>query len=161
MMGRGIKGRIRRAGIGDADDIAHVINESNYHAYKDVIPKGFFKHPVVSRDEVLEDMRRMEFYVYEVRGEIVGVAALHPRYSEGVGVVRWVYVHPRYQRRGIGTALMRRIEERARELGLRRLRLVTHGEAYWAIRFYEKLGFKIVGYVERAAWGDVLMEKSI
>ncbi len=152
---------IRKAGPSDAGEIARVINVSNYRAYKGIIPEEFFKCPVITREKVLEEMGRMEFYVYEVNGKILGVAALEPRRGEGVGFVWHVYVHPEHQRRGVGTALMKRVEERARELGLRKLRLITHGRAYWAIRFYERLGFRVVDYVERVAWRDVLMEKVI
>ena len=150
---------IRKATIDDVNEVAYVINISNYCAYKNIIPREFFKHPVVNRDKILEDMKRMEFYVYEINNRIVGVAALYPRYEEDRGIVRWVYVHPEYQRRGIGTVLMKYIEGKARRLGLRKLQLITHEKAYWAIKFYEKLGFKVVNYIERIAWRDVLMEK--
>jgi len=152
---------IRRAGPGDAGEIAQVINAANYRAYRGIIPEEFFKYPVITRDKVLEEMGRMEFYVYEVNGRILGVAALEPRRGEGVGFVWHVYVRPECQRRGVGTALMKRVEGRARELGLRRLQLITHERAYWAIRFYERLGFRVINHVERAAWRDVLMEKTI
>jgi len=150
---------IREADISDVDYIVCVINESNYRAYRNIIPKEFFKHPVVDRNVILKDMEKMRFYVYEVNGRIVGVAALHPKPNEKIGIIRWVYVHPEHQRRGIGTALMKHIEEIARKLNLKKLCLVTHEKAYWAIKFYEKLGYRITSYVQRTAWRDVLMEK--
>jgi len=152
---------IREASVDDVDEIVHVINESNYHAYRSIIPDEYFKHPVVSRDEILEDMRRMRFYVYEVEGRIVGVAALQPKLDEKVGIIRWVYVHPEHQRRGIGTALIKHIENIALSLNLEKLRLVTHEKAHWAIRFYEKLGYRAVSYIQRIAWKDILMEKTL
>ena len=72
----------------------------------------------------------MKFYVCEISNKILGAAVLYPRYSEGVGIVRWVYLHPDYQRKGIGTALMKYIEEIARKLGLKKLRLITHEKAH-------------------------------
>jgi len=149
---------IREACRGDAEVIASLINESNYHAYKNLIPREYFRHPVVSSEEILRDMGRMNFYVYELGGEVVGVAALMPRFDEGVGIVRWVYVHPRFWRRGIGTALMKRVEKEARALGLRKLRLKTLENA-WAVNFYLKLGFVVKEYIERPGWRDVVMEK--
>ena len=106
-------------------------------------------------------MEKMVFYVYEVKGEIVGVAAIHPVPNEGVGIVRWVYAHPKHQRRGVGTSLMKCVEEEGRKMGLKKLRLVVHEKAFWAIKFYEKLGFKIVARVDRAAWRDNVMEKTL
>lgn len=152
---------IREASVNDIDGIVHVINESNYRAYQSIIPKEHFRHPIASRNTILRDMGRMRFYVYEVGDRVVGVAALQPEPRENLGIVRWVYVHPRHQRRGIGTALMKHVEKEARGLGLERLRLVTHDKASWAITFYEKLGFKAIGYVQRTAWRDIVMEKAL
>jgi len=38
---------------------------------------------------MLENMKRMKFYVYEVEGRIVGVAALQPKPDGNVGIIRW------------------------------------------------------------------------
>ncbi len=149
---------IREADVNDVDDTVHVVNESNYRAYRDIIPKEFFKHPVVDCNTILKDMVKMRLYVYEVNGRIVGVAALHPKPDERIGIIRWVYVHPEHQRRGIGTALMKHIEEIARRLNLKKLCLVTHEKAYWTIKFYEKLGYRITSYVQRTTWRDMLLE---
>ncbi len=156
----GIGLAIREASEEDVDEIASVINEANYHAYRNIVPEPYFRYPVVTPSEILNDMKRMKFYVYEVDEKIVGVAALEI-VTNDVGWIRWVYVHPRYQGKGIGTALMKHVEKVARSLGLKRLRLLTHEKAVWAIRFYEKLGFRIVDYIQRIAWRDVVMEKEL
>ncbi len=155
------EGRVRRADISDAPGIVDVINTSNYYAYRGIIPKEYFKYPITNYDEIVNDMGRMEFYVFEVKELIVSVAALEPHTQEGLGIVRWVYVNPNYQRRGVGTSLMRCIERRARELGLKKLKLVTHERAYWAINFYGKLGFNVVDIIECKAWRNVIMEKEL
>ena len=152
---------IREARYSDVEEICRVINESNYWAYKDIIPKKYFKYPIVTPSDVLRDMVRMKFFVYEFEGKIIGVAALEPRVREGIGYVRRVYVHPKYQRRGIGTMLMNYIENHAKKLGIRKLYLVVHEKAVWAINFYRKLGYRAVGYIDRPTWKDLLMEKTI
>ncbi len=151
---------IREASVDDAKEIAFVISISNYYAYRDIIPREYFRYPVVTEKDIVEDMKRMKFYVYVVNDRIVGVAALH-RVSDDVAWIRYVYVHPDYQRKGIGTALIRYIEDIARREKIKKLKLITHEKAFWAIRFYEKLGFKIVDRVKRAAWIDVVMEKNL
>ena len=102
----------------------------------------------------------MTFYVHRSEGRVVGVAALYVEHEEA-GRVRWVFVLPEHQRQGIGTALVSHVEQRAREPGLRRLRLVTPARAGWAIRFYGKLGYELAGEVENP-WGmEVLLTKEL
>jgi ribosomal protein S18 acetylase RimI-like enzyme len=55
-----------------------------------------------------------------------------------------LYVHPDSQRRGIGAALLREVEDWARQQQIRHLWLqVNRGNAQ-AIRAYEKYGFRII-----------------
>jgi ribosomal protein S18 acetylase RimI-like enzyme len=55
-------------------------------------------------------------------------------------------VQKEYQRRGIGTALMRKAEEVAREAGSRMLVLETQSCNVGAIAFYLGFGFDLVGF---------------
>ncbi|MBC8492836.1 MAG: GNAT family N-acetyltransferase, partial [Chloroflexi bacterium] len=123
-------------------------------------PKAHFREPVLSLEKLLEDFERMTFYVYKSKGRIVGVAALQIGDDE-MGRIHWVYILPEHQRRGVGTALMTHLERRAREIGLRRLRLLTVGKANWAVNFYKKLGYNLTDKIERP-WGlDVFLEKEL
>ena len=100
---------IERASEEHAKKILYVINESNRKAYKDIIPEEHFREHVLSIEELLQDFNRMSFYVYRHEGEIVGVAALHVL-DKDTGRIRWVYVLPEFQRKGIGTALVTYVE---------------------------------------------------
>jgi GNAT superfamily N-acetyltransferase len=102
----------------------------------------------------------MTFYVYRSNGSIIGVVTPNVE-SPDAGKVRWVYVLPGYQRRGIGTALVTHIERQARELGLSRLWLVTVEKVTWAVSLYQKLGYALSERIERP-WGfNVRMEKEL
>ncbi|MFW9846840.1 MAG: GNAT family N-acetyltransferase, partial [Candidatus Thorarchaeota archaeon] len=58
-------------------------------------------------------------------------------------------------------ALVLHLENVAREMGLRKVRLVTDNGAEWAISFYQKLGYTLA-YRIRNPWGfDVWMEKHL
>lgn len=46
---------------------------------------------------------------------------------------------------GIGTSLVRRVEEAARVVGCTHLRVVTTNDNTRALRFYQKLGFHLAG----------------
>ena len=151
---------IRRASQGDADAMLHVINRSNAESYRGIIPAEYFKDPVLSRAELIGLLTRMEFYVYQEDGAVVGVSALSRR-SEAVGELRWVYVLPEHQRKGVGTALVESLERKARENGMSDMMLFTDENAVWAIKFYEKLGYRRAGE-RKQPWGfDVMMKKPI
>jgi len=151
---------IEKASLDDIEEILFVINTSNREAYRDIIPREHFKEPVVSAEELLQDFGRMRFYVYRVEGRIVGVAALQVEKGK-LGRLRWVYVLPEYQRRGIGTSLVRHLEREARKLGLEKLWLTVVGGARWAVNFYRKLGYEPTGRTERHWSFDLIMEKKL
>jgi GNAT superfamily N-acetyltransferase len=151
---------IKKACSDDVEEILSIINTSNREAYKNIIPKQYFREPVLSLEKLLDDFRKMTFYVYKSGGRVLGVAALQIE-SEETGRIHWVYILPEHQRRGIGTALVTHLERKGREIGLRKLRLLTVGKARWAVNFYEKLGYDLAGRIERP-WGfDVFMEKEL
>lgn len=149
---------IEKAYFNDAEEILSIINTSNKEAYKNIIPKEYFKVPVLSLEELFGDFERMTFYVYKSTGRIVGVAALQIE-SEETGKLHWVYVLPEHQRSGIGTALVTHLERKAREMGLKRMRLRTIEKADQAVDFYRKLGYHLRDRI-KLPWGfNVSMEK--
>lgn len=75
-----------------------------------------------------------DFYVAEEGDEVVGFAVLNRHESE----VEAVYVSPRAARRGVGMLLLRTLEARAREHGLKGLHLCA---SLNAVPFYERAGF--------------------
>ncbi len=62
--------------------------------------------------------------------------------APGVAYLEDVSVHPDYQRFGVGSKLVERVFEEARENGFKELVLRTWDKATWARAFYERLGFK-------------------
>ena len=71
-------------------------------------------------------------------GEMIGFIAGDPRQSSGVEWIATVGVDPRYQRRGIGTALMRAVEQQVK---LPYMKLTVRMSNQAAIAMYEKLGY--------------------
>lgn len=82
-----------------------------------------------------EAIDRYEFFVAEVDGAVVGYGELGPE----AGAVQGLYVSPDVK--GVGRALLRTLEERARAYGLKSLRLTS---SLNAVPFYERAGFKSV-----------------
>ncbi len=89
---------------------------------------------------------------------IIGRAKMHAQ--AGVGEVKTVIVGKDAQSRGVGTALMRKLEAIARAQKLHKLWLVT-GEGWKAVEFYKKLGYKKEGYLPKhfAKVDFILMSK--
>jgi ribosomal protein S18 acetylase RimI-like enzyme len=114
-----------------------------------------------------EDMRSIphtylesggEFIVGELDGVIVAHAAFL-REQERRAKVRRVAVHPIVQRRGIGQALMRELEARARSQGITALQLDTSISQIAAQRLYERCGYREVGHVVLSSVECVVYEK--
>lgn len=151
---------IEKATINDAEKITFIVNKSNKEHYKNIISKEHFKDPVVSLEKILEDFNRMDFFIYKINSEIVGVSSL--MINENIGVICKMYVLPEYQNKGVGTELMKDLEKKAKKLKLKKLRLL----AIWSnnqriIQFYEKFGFEIVEKIEREWAIDCIMEKKL
>lgn len=79
-------------------------------------------------------------------GEFIGFVAGDPRSSEGVSWVATIVVDPRYQRRGIGRALLRACEEKTK---LPRMKLTVRMSNEPAISLYEKEGYRSVDIWKR------------
>ena len=76
-----------------------------------------------------------EFYVAEENGGIVGFGAL----NQESGEIEAVYVLPEVVRRGVGLKILRKLEERARGLGVKSLHLDS---SLNATPFYESAGYE-------------------
>ena len=77
-------------------------------------------------------------WVAEVAGVVVGFSTLVPEYEE----LRAAYVSGQTTKKGIGTALLKALESKARELGLKKLALHS---TVTAKDFYEKNGYSNLG----------------
>ncbi len=81
------------------------------------------------------------FLIAEWEGTFVGMGALR-RVDERTAEIKRMRVQPMYQGRGIGTALLRRLEENARAKGYRRLILDTSTRQQAALHLYAKHGYR-------------------
>jgi GNAT superfamily N-acetyltransferase len=129
---------IRECDQGDEVEIFKIINESA-KAYKDVIPKDRYHEPYMPLEELRREMSEMTFFGYQEEGKLLGVAGYQP--VKDVTLVRHIYVLPEHQRRGIGSKLLRHL---MRMTTRRQILVGTWEAATWAIRFYEKHGFKLL-----------------
>ncbi|WP_406660639.1 N-acetyltransferase [Methanolobus sp. ZRKC3] len=117
---------IRKATVNDIPVIREIIN---YHAKQEMmLPR--------SLSELYECTR--SFYVCELDSELVGCCALQVSWEE-LAEVMSLAVKPEYAKQGIGSKLVERCLEDAKDLGVKNVFTLTY-----AVPFFEKLGFHIV-----------------
>ena len=85
-----------------------------------------------------------EFLVGLLGGRLVAMGALKPS-AGGRAEIRRMRVHPDFQRRGFGRAILRRLEARAAELGYAELHLETTAGQTAARGLYEAMGYRETG----------------
>ncbi len=151
---------IDKARSEDINEILAIINESNRASYRDIMPPEYFREPVLTLEQLVQDFEAMSFYILRSGQEIIGVVALDVR-TESKGRIRWVYVLPQYQRKSVGTSLVLYVEGIAIRLGLEKLSLLVNGQADWAINFYKKLGYRLVERIDQPFGFDLIMEKEL
>jgi GNAT superfamily N-acetyltransferase len=96
---------------------------------------------------------RRDVLVAVVDGAVVGTASIEE------SVVYTVFVHPQYHGRGIGTRLMKEIEELAVALGYSVIRTPA---SLTAVGFYTKLGYHEIERIQTEDPGlNVIMEKRL
>jgi len=129
---------IRKCQPGDAQRMHFIINEAA-KAYKGSIPADCYHQPYMSLEELKQEMGRMNFFGWEVNGELVAVMGFQP--VKDVTLIRHAYVLPQWQKQGIGNKLLNHLK---RLVTTSRLLVGTWADASWAINFYQKHGFSLL-----------------
>jgi ribosomal protein S18 acetylase RimI-like enzyme len=90
-------------------------------------------------EEVRKDFENQVFLKTVLNGKIVG--SVRAFVKEGTCYIGRLIVHPDFQNQGIGTGLMRGIEETFKEA--RRFELFTGHKSEKNLHLYEKLGYRV------------------
>ncbi len=135
---------IRRCTDQDDDAILAIVNDAA-EAYRGIIPADRWHEPYMPAAELREELADgVEFWGWEEDGELAGVMGIQDRGD--VTLIRHAYVRTTCRRGGIGTALLRHLET----LTDRPILIGTWATAAWAIRFYEKNGYRMVTPEEKS-----------
>lgn len=89
---------------------------------------------LVKRDRALIEREIGNFTVIEHDGVLFGCAALYAFPETGMGEMACLAVNPSVQNRGDGERLLRRIEQRARAAGLKKLFVLTTRTMHWFLK---------------------------
>ncbi|RZN56585.1 MAG: GNAT family N-acetyltransferase [Candidatus Methanomethylicota archaeon] len=141
---------IRKLSYSDFESILKVINNAA-QAYKGLIPSDLWKEPYMSNEELKNEINEgVEFYGWFEDNTLVGVMGI--QFVKDVTLIRHAYVIKEYQRKGIGSKLLKYLISLAKTP---EILVGTWKNTTWAIHFYEKHGFKLVSYEEK----DKLLRK--
>lgn len=128
---------VRDARPSDAAGIAQLLTELGYP----VSPERLGR-----RLQVLAGERATRVFVAEAGSELCGVAAIHSTHmlerDEPICRVTALVVAPEARGRGVGSALIARLEREARGRGAVQLEVTTAEQRGDAHEFYERLGFE-------------------
>jgi N-acetylglutamate synthase-like GNAT family acetyltransferase len=129
---------IRKCADSDLPEIYAIINEAA-QAYKGIIPDDRWHEPYMPMNELEAEIRDgVEFWGLEENGKLMGVMGIQDKGA--VALIRHAYVRVAHQKRGVGTRLIRRLECLANKPVL----IGTWAAATWAIRFYERNGYRLL-----------------
>ena len=121
----------------DFETVYSIINDAALK-YKGFIPKDRWKVPYMPKDELKHEIEEgVLFWGYERNGELIGVMGI--QHVKDVTLIRHAYVRPVEQAQGVGSNLLSFLCKQT----TRPILIGTWADADWAVRFYEKRGFRL------------------
>ena len=143
--GAGNAGVIRSCAAADFSAMLAIINDAAL-AYRGVIPEDCWHEPYMPAGELTREIAAdIRFAGYEREGKLIGVMGTQP--VQDVTLIRHAYVSTHAQRQGVGASLLQHLRARTN----RPILIGTWVAAKWAIRFYEKHGFRLIEGIEKNA----------
>ena len=140
---------IRLFGPKDLDVIYEIINDSA-QAYKGIIPADRWHDPYMTRQELIEQVEDgVQFWCYQDETTITGIMGIQPKGD--VTLIRHAYVRSKSRNTGIGGQLLNYLCQMSNTTML----IGTWADASWAIKFYQKHGFRLLSGEEK----DSLLKK--
>jgi GNAT superfamily N-acetyltransferase len=120
------------------ETIGSIINEAA-EAYRGIIPADRWHEPYMPGEELRREIESgVRFWGWYDGGELVGVMGIQD--VQDVTLIRHAYVRTARRCQGIGGNLLCEL----RKLTTRPVLIGTWAAATWAIRFYQKHGFRLV-----------------
>lgn len=127
----------------DFDVIFEIINDAA-RAYQGHIPSDRWKEPYMSRQELSHEISAgVRFWACEEDGVVLGVMGIQD--VRDVTLIRHAYVRTALRNKGVGSKLLAFLMAQTD----RPVLIGTWKDAAWAVRFYEKHGFRYVPEEEK------------
>ena len=133
---------IRPCGVADLPALFSIVNDAA-QAYNGVIPADCWHDPYMPLDQLKREIGEgIAFWGCESGGTLVGMMGIQDRGE--VTLIRHAYVRTAQRRKGIGEKLLKHLEGTTAKPIL----IGTWSAAAWAIRFYEKSGYRVLSRPE-------------
>lgn len=140
---------IRPCNAMDVPVMLEIINDAA-RAYRGVIPADCWTEPYMSEDELRREIEDgVQFWGVEKDGQLVAVMGI--QHVRDVSLLRHAYVRTVSRQKGFGGELLGGLRVQTSKP----LLVGTWAAAAWAVRFYEKHGFRLVTPGEK----DLLLKK--
>lgn len=126
-----MKYKIQKAKVEDVPQIYKLVNK---FAKKNLmLPRVL--------NEIYEKI--LEFFIIKQNKKVIGCAAIHITWTgkdqDVLAEIRSLAIEENYQKKGLGTALVNKIEEEAKKLGVKQIFALT-----FVPEFFKKLGYKVI-----------------
>jgi len=134
---------IRHCTDADFTAIEAIINEAA-EAYRGAIPPDCWHEPYMAGADLMAEIAAgVNFWGWDEYGALTGIMGLQK--VRDATLIRHAYVLSSHQGRGVGGALLTALAAQA----TKPLMVGTWAAATWAIRFYERHGFRLVSTEEK------------
>lgn len=134
---------IRKLADADFQTIYKIVNDAAA-AYKGKIQADCYHEPYMPQEELREEIGAgVQFYGITAKGEVAAVMGIQR--VQDVTLIRHAYTLTSHQRKGLGEKLLDYLLDLA---DTKRILVGTWQDAPWAIKFYQKHGFKLQSRAE-------------
>lgn len=122
----------------DFNEIYEIINDAA-SAYRGIIPADRWHEPYMTKEELKAQIAdSVEFWSYVEDGRIIGVMGI--QFKKDVTLIRHAYTRTVNRKKGIGSRLLNHLCS----ISATPVLIGTWADANWAIKFYQKHGFRLL-----------------
>ena len=135
------KVEISECGKQDLDTLCQIEDIAGA-CYGNIVPG--YTRPFVPYEAFVNAYNKgVRFFGARLGGELAGFIGYRTQKEDCF--IRGLFVLPEHQGRGIGSELLRYLQCIARKENRKSIFLLTHPEAFWAVSFYIRKGFRFAG----------------
>ena len=135
----------------DAEEISQLY-KTVWTPYRATFPDQLMDNRIPDAGQVAASMDDNEYFVIREENKIIGIVRC--QFPHGTCHLDRMVVHPGHRGKGIGKILTQHIIDLARERGASKVWLDTTPALESAVRLYESMGFKEVGFFKEHYWGQ-------